>query len=79
MYTQELTKEQLAELKQSYFAELVNEDNFAEFFGTDYNEPSWSDIANVDDLISDEFVIACFEGISFVPEDFFCSTVEGGF
>jgi len=70
----ELTREQLSELKCNYMTELVNEGTFAEVMNCDYNEPSCDDIANADELISDEFIMEHYAGINFVNDDFFCTT-----
>ena len=41
MDVHDLSRDQLIELKQNYFTELVNEGTFAEVVGRDYDEPSW--------------------------------------
>lgn len=73
MTVQDLNRDQLAELKCSYYFELVNEGIFGEIIGRDYDEPSYYDLAFVDDIVSDEFIFERYEGISFVEDDFFCS------
>lgn len=69
----ELSRDQLIELKCNYMAELVNEGTFAEVMNRDYEEPSCGDIANADELISDEFIMEHYAGINFVNDDFFCT------
>ena len=54
MTVQDLNRDQLAELKCSYYFELVNEGIFGEIIGRDYDEPSYYDLAFVDDIVSDE-------------------------
>lgn len=73
MTVQDLNRDQLAELKCSYYSELVNEGIFGEIIGRDYDEPSYYDLAFVNDIVSDEFIFEHYEGISFVEDDFFCS------
>lgn len=73
MYVTELTRDQLVELKQKYMAELVNEGMFAEIMDRDYDEPSYGDLAEADDIISDDFIFEHYAGIYFVPDDFFCT------
>ena len=68
----ELTAEELRELKVNYLYQLADSGEFAEIVGRDYDEPSMSDIANVDDILSDEFIIEHYEGVGFVEDDFFC-------
>lgn len=69
----ELSREQLIELKGAYLRELVNEGTFAEVMGVDYDEPSYSDMANIDSLVPDDVIFKHYEDIHFVEDDFFCS------
>ena len=73
MDVKELSRDQLVELKQHYMAELVNEGTFAEVMNRDYDEPSYGDLADADELISDEFIFEHYADIDFVEDDFFCS------
>ena len=73
MDVRELTREQLVELKQNYMSELVNEGTFAEVMGRDYDEPSYGDLAEADELITDEFIFEYYAGTDFVNDDFFCT------
>ena len=73
MTVDQLTRDQVIELKQAYMGELVNEGKFAETFGVEYDEPSWGDLANADELVSDAVVEEHYAGIDFVSDDFFCS------
>lgn len=73
MRVQELNREQLTELKGNYFTELVNEGTFAEVIGRDYDEPSYGDLADINDIVSDEFVFEHYDYVDFVNDDFFCS------
>ncbi len=73
MTVQDLNRDQLAELKCSYYSELVNEGVFGEIIGRDYDEPSYYDLAFVDDIVSDEFIFEHYEGMVFYEDDFFCS------
>lgn len=57
MKVQELTRDQLTELKQRYLCENGN--------------PSWGDMAEPDEVVSDETIFAEFEGIDFTEDDFF--------
>lgn len=60
MSVHELTSDQRTELKLFM---LVDLDEW----------PSWGDLANVDDIISDERMMEEYEGVCFTDEDFFCS------
>ena len=73
MDVRDLTREQLIELKQDYMAELVNEGTFAEVMNRDYNEPSYGDLADADEIISDDLIFDHYAGTDFVNDDFFCS------
>lgn len=73
MTVQDLNRDQLAELKCSYYSELVNEGIFGEIIGRDCDEPSYYDLAFVNDIVSDEFIFEHYEGMIFDEDDFFCS------
>lgn len=69
----ELNREQLTEIKQRYLIELADEGKFAEVGGVDYDYPDWDDIAHADEIVPDDVIFRRYEGIYFVPDDFFCS------
>lgn len=73
MDVHDLSRDQLVELKQNYFAELVNEGTFAEVVGRDYDEPSYWDLANADDIVPDDVVFRQWECTHFTNDDFFCT------
>lgn len=73
MTLQELSKDQLIELKIRYLYELVNEGTFAEVMGVDYDEPSYGDLANADEIVPDDVIEREYEGTWFVEEDFYCA------
>ena len=73
MTVKELNRDQLHELKQVYYSELVNEGTFAEVMGVNINEPSYEMIANIDEYVSDEFIYEHYDGYSFTEDDFFCN------
>ena len=73
MTVKELKRDQLHELKQVYYSELVNEGTFAEVMGVNINEPSYEMIASIDEYVSDEFIYNHYDGYSFTEDDFFCS------
>lgn len=70
MQVQDLNREQLIELKQRYLSKLSNESVYAEVMGVDYNEPSYYDIANADNIVSDDVIFREYEGVEFMEEDF---------
>ena len=59
MSVQELTRDQLSDLKQAYISELTD-------------APTWGDLAAADN-IPDETIFLYYEGVVFVPDDFFCT------
>lgn len=64
MTVQELSRDQLIELKQAYITE--KNDEVGE--GT-----SWGELADADELISDKEIFAAYECYSFSNDDFFCT------
>ena len=74
MFITDLSREQLIELKQRYLSILSDEGSFSEVMGVDYDEPSCSDLANADSLVPDDVIFREWEGVSFVPDDFFCTS-----
>lgn len=73
MKVRELNRDQLHELKQAYYSELVNEGTFAEVMGVNINKPSYEMIVNIDEYVSDEFIYEYYDRCSFTADDFFCS------
>ena len=60
MTVKELSREQLTELKQSYYCNEVREGE-----GVSYGE-----LATIDELVSDEEVFDFYDGTYFVDDDF---------
>lgn len=61
MTVYELNAEQFSQLKQNYLCEkYFAEDKF----------PSWGELANADELITDEEIYEAYEGVCFVEDDF---------
>ena len=63
MSVQELSRDQLTCLKQAYLTEMLDAQG---------ESPSWGELAEADDIISDESVFDEYEGVVFTPDDFFC-------
>lgn len=61
MKVEELTREQLTELKQNYYCNVLD------------NNASYGELADIDNLVSDKEVFEYYNGTIFVEEDFFCS------
>ena len=70
------TREQLIELKLAYLSDLVNAGVFGEVFGCDYDEPSYADVANVDDLVPDDVIFDHYDGVTFFADDFWSDRSE---
>ena len=66
MKVQDLTRDQLVQVKQNWLVWLANEGLI--------EDPSWDDLANADSIVSDDEIFAECEGVEFVPDDFACST-----
>ncbi len=61
MTVKELTREQMLALKQAYLTErLDREEN---------RSPSYGELADADELISDEEVLSAYEGVMFSADD----------
>ena len=65
MKVNELSREQLTELKQNYLTEICDKRTG--------DGVSYWELANVDELVSDKEVFDFYAGTDFVDEDFFCS------
>lgn len=73
MDVRELSKDQMHELKERYLTKLADEGSYAEILDVDYNEPSYGDLADADELVPDDVVFRNYEGTHFVNDDFFCT------
>ena len=73
MDVRELSKDQMHELKERYLMKLADEGSFAEVLDVDYNEPSYGDLANADQIVPDDVIFREYDGVCFVPDDFFCT------
>ena len=63
MSVKELNREQLTELKQNYYCNVLE------------NNASYGELADIDNLVSDNEIYEYYNGTMFVEEDFF-STCE---
>lgn len=73
MNVRELSREQMHELKEAYLTKLADDGTFAEVLGVDYDEPSYEDLSNADDIVPDDVIFREYDGIDFVSDDFFCT------
>lgn len=60
----ELTRNQLSELKQSFLFDRMVENG---------DWPSYGELADADEAITDEAIFAAFDGVVFSPDDFCCT------
>ena len=65
MTVRELTKEELQELKVHMLDEFLQEE--------ENRNISYGEIADIDELVTDESVFKEYENVSFVKDDFFCN------
>lgn len=63
----DLNRDQLAELKQRYYIDHVDEN------------PSYGELADIDNLVSDDEVYNEYDHVDFVPEDFFSEDNDNDF
>ena len=61
----DLTRDQLAELKQSYLCEQLEQN--------ENRCPSYGELADVDKDIPDEVIFVAYAGFRFCMDDFFCT------
>ena len=71
MNVQDLSHEQIVELKQAYLTRLAEEGTFAEVLNVDYDEPSQGDLAMADEIVPDDVIFNEYEDTDFVDDDFF--------
>ena len=64
MTVYELNRDQLEELKANYLMEKTDERG---------ESPSWGDLADADNIISDHEIFAVYDGTEFSNDDFSCS------
>ena len=65
MYVSELTRNEMEELKQNYLYQHLEE--------IEGRTPSWMELANVNEYISDEEIYTHYSDICFSKDDFFCN------
>lgn len=65
MTVRELTREELQELKVHMLDEFLQEE--------ENRNISYGEIADIDELVTDESVFKEYENVSFVKDDFFCN------
>lgn len=68
MNVTELNRDQLIELKQNYLDVLNESGEHEEIVGVSYNE-----LANADEIVSDDVIFNYYDGVVFSEDDFFCS------
>lgn len=61
MRVTELRRDELTELKQRYYTDTSEE------------EPSYEELVNIDEIISDEEIFLEYRAYDFVRDDFFCN------
>ena len=66
----ELTHEELTELKLDYYTGMLME--------KEHRTPSYDEMANIDNLVDDAFIMSHYSHITFVDEDFFCNLKNRG-
>lgn len=66
MNVKELTKDQKTELKITYLQELLDE-------AKENRNPSYGEIYEINNIISDEDIFERYKNIEFENDDFFCT------
>lgn len=64
MTVYELNRDQLIELKRNYYTQEYND------------HPSYGELADIDNLVSDQEIYDAYDGTDFVPDDFSSSAGE---
>ena len=65
MYVSELTRNEMEELKQNYLCQHLEK--------IEGRTPSWMELSNVNECVSDEEICEHYSGIEFSKDDFFCN------
>ena len=65
MSVYELSRDQITELKQTYLTNHLLE--------VEDRQPSWGELANADEIVSDAMVFETYDGVNFCDYDFCCS------
>lgn len=65
MSVYELNEDQKNELKQNYITEMAQLDDRC---------PSWGELADATETVSDEVIYKLYADITFTEDDFFCTT-----
>ena len=73
MSIDELSRNQLIELKERYMIELSDNGDYAEVIGVSWDAPSWGEIADADRLIPDDVIFTHYARYTFSDDDFFCT------
>lgn len=75
MTVKELNRDQLTELKEKYLYDLYERNEVEDVLGYTQRckSPSWSELEDVNDIISDEMIEEYYEGVVFSNDDFFCT------
>lgn len=61
MGVRELNREELIELKQNYYCNELG------------NNASYGELANIDNIVTDEEIFNFYDYVDFVKDDFFCN------
>lgn len=61
MSVKELNREELIELKQNYYCNELG------------NNASYGELANIDNIVTDEEIFNFYDYVDFVKDDFFCN------
>ena len=64
MKVTELTRDELTELKTRYYSDLLDKRG---------ETPSYGELAQIDELVTDEEVYEEYDDVDFVKDDFFCN------
>lgn len=62
MFVRELTTEQIYALKQAYLMEKLDRE--------EHRCPSWGELADAGELVSDEEIFGEYDRVEFSPDDF---------
>ena len=65
MTVKQLNRDMLVELKERYLMEKLDE--------KENRTPSWGELADADEIVSDDTIYKEYEGYDFCVDDFFCS------
>ena len=75
MTVEELSRNQIIELKERYMIELAVSGEYAEVMNVSWDNPSLGEIAEADNLIPDDIILERYQDTVFSEDDFYSNKI----